>query len=488
MKSISKDEIQRRLLSENPWWGEAESISDAYYSYDPRAYLELFFPLVTDTTKHRAVVLLGPRRVGKTVLIHHAIRKLIHSDVPAKRILYCSIDSPIYNGLSLDDILREYASITSADIAREEVFVFFDEIQYLKGWEQHLKSLVDLRTALRFCVSGSAAAALRLKSNESGAGRFTEFLLPPLTFYEYLGLLGKNNLVTSEESEGKDDARYECADISSLNAAFVNYINFGGYPEIAMSPELQADPTRFIKSDIIDKVLLRDLPSLYGIQDIQELNYLFTTLAFNSANEVSLESLSQSSGVAKNTIKRYIEYLEAAFLIRTVHRVDRNAKRFKRANFFKVYLTNPSIRSALFAPVTDRDEAMGDLVETAVYSQWFHSDTTTLHYARWNNGEVDMVYLQPDQKVMWAMETKWSDRYYEKPEELRSLCSFCHSNNLDTAAVTTIGSEGVKVYKNTKFVFRPASLHSFMIGANLIRNKQLRASELTIASGSKEES
>ena len=200
MKSISKDEIQRRLLSENPWWGEAESISDAYSSYDPRAYLELFFPLVTETTKHRAVVLLGARRVGKTVLIHHAIRKLIHSDVPAKRILYCSIDSPIYNGLSLDDILREYASITTADIAREEVFVFFDEIQYLKDWEQHLKSLVDLRTALRFCVSGSAAAALRLKSNESGAGRFTEFLLPPLTFYEYLGLLGKNNLVTSEES------------------------------------------------------------------------------------------------------------------------------------------------------------------------------------------------------------------------------------------------------------------------------------------------
>jgi len=87
--------------------------------------------------------------------------------------------------------LREYASITSTDIAREEVFVFFDEIQYLKNWEQHLKSLVDLRTALRFCVSGSAAAAaaLRLKSNESGAGRSTEFLLPPLTFYEYLGPL-----------------------------------------------------------------------------------------------------------------------------------------------------------------------------------------------------------------------------------------------------------------------------------------------------------
>ena len=93
-------------------------------------------------------------------------------------------------------------------------------------------------------------------------------------------------------------------------------------------------------------MLLRDLPGLYGIQDIQELNYLFTTLAYNTANEISLNELSKGSGIAKNTIKKYIEYLEAAFLIRLVHRVDRSAKRFKRANFFKIYLTNPSIRAA----------------------------------------------------------------------------------------------------------------------------------------------
>ena len=413
-------------------------------------------------------------------MIHHAIRKLIESGVPASNILYCSIDSPIYNGLSLDDLLQEYSSVKGVNLESDELYVFFDEIQYFKDWEQHLKSLVDLRAALRFCVSGSAAAALKLKSHESGAGRFTDFLLPPLTFYEYLSLLGKSDLVELVSVGDKGAHRHVCSDFMALNEAFVNYLNFGGYPEIALSPELQADPTRFIKSDIIDKVLLRDLPSLYGIQDIQELNYLFTTLAFNSANEVSLESLSQSSGVAKNTIKRYIEYLEAAFLIRTVRRVDRSAKRFKRANFFKVYLTNPSIRSALFAPIEASDEAMGDLVETAVYSQWFHSDTTTLHYARWGNGEVDMVYLGPDQRVTWAMETKWSDRYFEKPNELKSLCSFCHANNIDRAAVTSISKEGVELYKNIKFIFRPAALHAYMVGANLIMNKQLKAAEFVI--------
>jgi len=71
----------------------------------------------------------------------------------------------------------------------------------------------------------------------------------------------------------------------------------------------------------LDKVLLRDLPQLYGIKDIQELNSLFTLLAFNTAEEVALEPLSKRSGVGKQTIQKYIEYLEAAFLIKRVFRV-----------------------------------------------------------------------------------------------------------------------------------------------------------------------
>ena len=92
---------------------------------------------------------------------------------------------------------------------------------------------------------------------------------------------------------------FSTKNIDLINEQFLYYLNFGGYPEVICSPQIQADPARFIKSDIIDKVLLRDLPSLYGIGDIQELNYLFTTLAFNTANEISLGELSSNSGVAK---------------------------------------------------------------------------------------------------------------------------------------------------------------------------------------------
>jgi len=290
---------------------------------------------------------------------------------------------------------------------------------------------------------------------------------------EYLDLLGKNNIVSHEENE---PGVPQTNDIHVLNREFLRYLNFGGYPEVIFSEKIQADPARFVKSDIIDKVLLRDLPGLYGIQDIQELNYLFTTLAFNTANEISLEQLSQKSGVAKNTIKRYIEYLEAAFLLKVVHRIDRSARRFQRANFFKVYLTNPSMRSALFSPMGEDDEAMGSLAETGIFSQWFHSAqraAAPLYYARWSQGEVDIVSLGPEQKPLWAVEVKWTDRFAERPWELKSLIRFCRSNDLRDMTVTTKTVSVEHIVDGIRIRFVPASIYCYTVGYNIVRGKDI---------------
>jgi predicted AAA+ superfamily ATPase len=470
MRHIPDQEVSRRMRSENVWWGETSSIGSDLATMKRRAYFDLLYPLVKNVDVKRAVLLMGPRRVGKTVLLHHVIDQLIRDGVPPFRICYLSVDHPLYNDCDLGDLLDRFLAATGTVAADGPVYVFFDEIQYFKNWEVHLKTLVDSHPSIKFVASGSAAAALKLKSTESGAGRFTDFLLPPLTFYEYLLLL---ELKLPDSDTG---SWFKTDDLETLNKHFVHYLNYGGYPEVLFSSAIQRDLARFIKSDIIDKVLLRDLPSLYGIHDIQELNSLFTSLAFNTANEVSLIGLSQNSGVAKNTIKRYLEYLEAAFLIRAVHRIDRSGKRFQRANFFKVYLTNPSIRSALFSPLTETDDAMGDLVETGAYSQWFHSSNDSfIRYARWDGGEVDVVWCnETNAKPGWGAEIKWSDRYVDQPGELDSLLSFCKANRIDSALVTSKTRTAVRSVDGVTLMFRPASLYCYSVGYNIIKGKKIK--------------
>ncbi len=462
---------------ENPWWTEPHRVASNVDVLKPRAYLSLFLRLVEQADVRRAVLLMGPRRVGKTVLIHHAIRDLLESGVPARQICYLSVDHPLYNGCMLEALLEYFTEAAGIDYRRERCYIFFDEIQYLRDWEVQLKILVDAATPSHFVASGSAAAALRMKSQESGVGRFTDFLLPPLTFSEYISLLGVPVPMHGEDENGWGIP----VNIGELNAHFVKYLNFGGYPEVALSPAIQDDPARFIKSDIIDKVLLRDLPSLYGIQDIQELNHLFTTLAYNTAQEVSLDKLSKSSGVAKNTIKRYIEYLEAAFLLRIVHRVDRGGKRFQRANFFKVYLTNPSIRSALFSAVGPDDQDMGHLAETGIFAQWFHSPQQ-LHYARWDDGEVDIVCLENTTQIPdWAIEVKWSDLPLDDARLLENVIAFHHKSKLKRkVVVTTRTKSGTKTKDGVTIEFVPAAVYCYTVGDNILTSRLDHAAQAPV--------
>lgn len=468
MRRISEEQVTDRLRTDNPWWNRG-GVGRSLKELRPRAYFDLFFPLVRATDVRRAVVLMGPRRVGKTVMLHQAIDRLMKEGVPGSQITYVSVDHPLYHGLSLEQLLA-WSGETAGTRAGDVRYVFFDEIQYLRDWEIHLKVLTDDRPLTKVTVSGSAAAALRLRSQESGAGRFTDFLLPPLTFYEYLDLVDELDLVTHRP--GDPSWRFRATDIDRLNDRFLHYLNFGGYPEAVFSPVIQADPSRFIRNDIVDKVLLRDLPSLYGISDVQELNQLFTTLAFNTAGEVSLQELARNSGAAKNTLKRYIEYLEAAFLIRVVHRIDRSAKRFKRAWSFKVCLTNPSMRAALFSPASHSSPELGHLAETAILSQWSHQERASIYYSRWRGGEVDIVSLDAARRPRWAVEVKWSDRYPDNPLQLKALISFCSANGIGDALATsrtvhkTVSAGGLSI------VFVPASVYCYTLGHNVIRSKR----------------
>lgn len=471
LNAFSEDQIIQKLHFENPWW-KSGCIDEYYFLMKRRLYFDVLKPLVIDNPIKRAVVLMGPRRVGKTVILFHLVQELIDLGYNPKKICYLSIENPIYNGISLEKLFELCRKANGVEDTKD-YYIMFDEIQYLKDWEVHLKSLVDSYHYVKFIASGSAAAALKLKSNESGAGRFTDFILPPLTFHEYINLKELDHLIITDTKEwnGIEKPYYKTVNIEELNEHFIDYINFGGYPEVSLSTQIQANPGRYMRNDIIDKVLLRDLPSLYGIQDVQELNSLFTTIAYNSGNEFTFDELSVTSGVSKNTIKRYITYLEAAFLIRVIHRIDINAKKFKRANFFKIYLTNPSLRSALFSPISANNDFIGNMVETAIFSQWSHNSAFLPFYARWSNGEVDIVGLNTKQKPSWAVEIKWSNRFAKDIRLLSNLKSFCLKNGIKRTLITSKSIDIIKKDNEIQYDFTPSSLYCYTVGRNAVQRK-----------------
>jgi Holliday junction resolvase-like predicted endonuclease len=134
----------------------------------------------------------------------------------------------------------------------------------------------------------------------------------------------------------------------------------------------------------------------------------------------------------------------------------------------------------LFQPITESDDEIGNMVETAIYAQWMPRQDTDIHYANWRinskkQGEVDIVGLNiAKQKPCWAVEVKWSDRYFEKPGELESLLYFMEKNKLSNAIVTSVTTEGQKNLKMLSLTFIPSACYAYIVGGNTL--KQTRES------------
>ena len=114
------------------------------------------------------------------------------------------------------------------------------------------------------------------------------------------------------------------------------------------------------------------------------------------------------------------------------------------------------------------------MVETAIYTQCIPGQGVELRYANWRlsnreQGEVDIVGLNiARQKPSWAVEIKWTNRFYENPKELVSLRTFMEKNQMKYALVTSINKRGSKNIDNFNLIFVPAACYAYIVGENTI--------------------
>ena len=111
-----QEQILNRLRMDNPWWA-TNTIDDYFQQMQRRLYLELFYPLVADTDLRRGLLLMGPRRVGKTVMLYHTIQKLIDGGIDPQKIIFISIETP-YRDWETD---RKSTRLNSSHITRSRM-------------------------------------------------------------------------------------------------------------------------------------------------------------------------------------------------------------------------------------------------------------------------------------------------------------------------------------------------------------------------------
>jgi predicted AAA+ superfamily ATPase len=290
----------------------------------------------------------------------------------------------------------------------QDVYYFFDEVQYAQEWDRWLKTIYDNQPDTKVVATGSASPVLIKGSRESGAGRWTVIQVPTMSFYEYCELLGverpdipENMKVTSLLRKTQIERNQIMLQLSKVQNHFMRYLQVGGFPELALADnDLMAQ--QIMREDVVDKVLKRDLPSLYNIRNATELERIFLYLCNVSSEIVSIEAITKElNGVTRPTVENYISYLESANLIYQSWPINLSDKQILKARP-KIYVADAAIRNAVLMDdslLTNPTE-MGKVVETAVYKHvaaFYYQQATSVGYFRGGrkNKEIDIVVEYP---------------------------------------------------------------------------------------------
>lgn len=405
MAITTKEGILKVLSAFNPWWKTGAVNPGFTKTYNRFAYHEAMKRL-DQTNLRRTVVLTGTRRVGKTTIQYQMIDTLLRRGISPSRIVFISMDHPMLKLSGLNDILECYHENIHAN---QDVYYFFDEIQYASDWDKWLKTIYDIQPETNVVATGSASPALIKGNTESGAGRWSVIQVPTLSFYEYCALVGieapaldANIRPTGFAKMDHQQRTSVMLKLSSVQNHFTRYLQVGGFPELALADnDLMAE--QIMREDVVDKVLKRDLPSLYNIRNATELERIFLYLCNVSSDIVSIEAIARElNGVSRPTVENYIQYLESANLIYLSYPVEMAGKKVLKSSP-KIYIADAAIRNAVLmdSEILTNPVELGKMVETSVYKHlaaFYYQKATRVGYYRGGKKgkEIDIVVDYPN--------------------------------------------------------------------------------------------
>jgi predicted AAA+ superfamily ATPase len=325
----------------------------------------------------KAIIILGPRQVGKTTLLKKICQE-------KGDFLFLNADETEVTAL-----LENANEMRLRQIIGRHKVVFLDEAQRIPNVGLTLKIFTDQIPEVQIVVSGSSSLDLASEINEPLTGRKWEFQMYPISWEELVGQLGFV------------DARKQ------LEQRLI----FGMYPEVIN----QIGDEREVLKQLSSSYLYRDILQFGNIRKPEALEKLLTALALQVGSEVSYNELAQLVQLDRYTVEQYIGLLEKSFIVFRLQPLSRNMRNEINTKR-KVYFYDNGLRNAIltdFKPMSLRTD-VGALWENFViserkkYLEYHRIWAKTYYWRSYQQQEID--YIEETDGAFSAWELKWNPK------------------------------------------------------------------------------
>ena len=390
---------------------------------------------------NKAITVIGLRRVGKTYLLYQTMKRLLKMGLEIENIFYVNFEDNRLEGLTSKDLSRIVELYRKYNPESEIMYLFFDEIQNIVGWEKFVRRLLERRN-VRIFVTGSSSKLLSKEIATSLRGRSISFKLFPLSFREFLTFKGFEAREPFIEDERGKIERY-----------LEEYLQFGGFPEI-----VNYDVHLKLRTlqEYLDMVVYKDLVERYGIEKVSVMKALIKLLVRNFSRRISIRSiynsLSSIMTVSKNTVYEYFSYLEDVGFVLPVRRFSEKESLRSVAKLYVVDNGFPTIYG-----LKDLGHRMENVVAIEILRKkhYFNPLINVYYWLDRQQREVDFVVTEGFSVKELIQVCYDVDDLNTKKREVKALLNASKETGCKNLYVITWDYDDVEVVDNKRVKFIP---------------------------------
>lgn len=401
-------------------------------------------------------VITGIRRCGKSSLLKLMVNYLKDSGVDESQIIEMNFESFEFRRMTVEDF---YFFVKGRVIANKKMYLFFDELQRLDGWEDAVNSFrVDFDCDIY--ITGSNAYLLSSEYSTYLSGRYVEIKMFPLSFQEFIDfydfkMIEVNTLFGNMKKQivDKNDVHYDLTEI------FDAYMNFGGMPGIS-DVGLDIDKALIFLDGIYSTVVVRDILEREKrkgqklITDPILLNKIILYLADNIGSNISVSTIGNvlvNEGLlndegrkgtpSAHTVQSYVNALKESYFFYEIKRFDIKGKEYLRT-LGKYYIVDVGLRNYLLGY---RNRDLGHSLENIVFFELIRRGYDVA-IGKVDNLEIDFIATKKDEKVYLQVTQSMVDENV-KNRELHPLIKV-NDNHEKIVLSLDVGAsnyEGIKI-------------------------------------------
>ena len=422
----------------NPWWIDAKKPPVPDYRREMHGVV---LHQLINVSDRRAVVLRGPRQVGKTTILRQIIGDLLQEGWPPRNILYFDFsDERITSDLAIHEVTAAHPEGQNSEVPK---VILLDEVGRTSNWDLWLKRAVDEEQD-RVVVTDSSSTILRSGSMESGLGRWDEVILEGMTFREFLGVYAGDE-VSVDQVASRQPRLLEI------------YLRNGGFPEHARNENVLQVSER-LRVDIVGKAILQDLVR-HGV-DVLGAKRLFVYLVQNSGLILNVSNIAKEIGDRdRRAVSEWVGLLEDTQLVSRLERFTSSPASRQKAHP-KYYASDHGLISAFSVIPFDEYAVHARVLEAVTFRhlrEMARSISAELYFYRnKRHQECDFLVVMPEQTI--AVEVTSSRR--ARSDKIDNLVKLTADENWDRGILLYTGLDaqeilGIDVLPVSQFLLSP---------------------------------